>query len=408
MTLSEELTWRGLVNQTTFKDIKDLDKEKRVFYFGVDANSAPSATVGNLAAMMMVKRFIKHGNTPILLVGGATGRIGDPKDDEERPEVTDDVVESNKKGIVSQYKDVFDGLDFLVVDNNDWFKSINYINFLKEVGKRISMSQLLDRDFVKSRVGDGKSGLSYAEFSYSLIQGYDFLHLFRNHNTTLQICGSDQWGNSIQGVDLIRKCEGEIAHVWSCPLIINKSTGKKFGKSEEGAIWLSSDLTSVFKFYQFWLNMDDEGVRSKENIGALFRTADGAGVSEVVLCGISPCPINRFGNVDGKITKSALGAEQSVAWRYEESCAKAVEGRGTAAPPVKPITVASADRRRRSQQLARCPSAGRYGAGPAFWAGACSRSSRTGTDAACKSSPCRSRHPCCTRPRSRCRRWPGA
>lgn len=260
MTLSEELTWRGLVNQTTFKDIKDLDKEKRVFYFGVDANSAPSATVGNLAAMMMVKRFIKHGNTPILLVGGATGRIGDPKDDEERPEVTDDVVESNKKGIVGQYKDVFDGLDFLVVDNNDWFKSINYINFLKEVGKRISMSQLLDRDFVKSRVGDGKSGLSYAEFSYSLIQGYDFLHLFRNHNTTLQICGSDQWGNSIQGVDLIRKCEGEIAHVWSCPLIINKSTGKKFGKSEEGAIWLSSDLTSVFKFYQFWLNMDDEGV----------------------------------------------------------------------------------------------------------------------------------------------------
>jgi tyrosyl-tRNA synthetase len=260
MTLSEELTWRGLVNQTTFKDIKDLDKEKRVFYFGVDANSAPSATVGNLAAMMMVKRFIKHGNTPILLVGGATGRIGDPKDDEERPEVTDDIVESNKKGIVGQYKDVFDGLDFLVVDNNDWFKSINYINFLKEVGKRISMSQLLDRDFVKSRVGDGKSGLSYAEFSYSLIQGYDFLHLFRNHNTTLQICGSDQWGNSIQGVDLIRKCEAEIAHVWSCPLIINKSTGKKFGKSEEGAIWLSSDLTSVFKFYQFWLNMDDGGV----------------------------------------------------------------------------------------------------------------------------------------------------
>jgi tyrosyl-tRNA synthetase len=252
--------WRGFVHQTTFKDIKELDKQKRVFYFGVDANSAPSATIGNLAAMMMVKNFIKHGNSPILLVGGATGRIGDPKDDAERPDVSGEVVELNKQGIVAQYKQVFGDAKLKVVDNYDWFKNIGYVEFLQTVGKKMSMSQLLDREFVKNRVGEGGSGLSYAEFSYSLMQGYDFLHLFRAEDVTLQICGSDQWGNSLAGVEMIRKLEGQEAHVWSCPLIINQSTGKKFGKSEDGAVWLDKNKTSVFKFYQFWLNLDDEGV----------------------------------------------------------------------------------------------------------------------------------------------------
>ncbi len=264
MTLSEELAWRGFVHQTTFKDIKELDKKKRTLYFGVDANSAPSATIGNLAAMMMVRRFVDHGNVPILLIGGATGRIGDPKDDEERPEVSADTVELNKKGIVAQYEQIFQNTKsnakLKVVDNYDWFKSIGYIEFLQIIGKRMSMSQLLDRDFVKNRVGEGGSGLSYAEFSYSLVQGYDFLRLFRTEGVSLQICGSDQWGNSLAGVEMIRKLEGAEADVWSCPLIVNKSTGKKFGKSEDGAIWLDSTMTSVFKFYQFWLNVDDGGV----------------------------------------------------------------------------------------------------------------------------------------------------
>ncbi len=260
MTLSEELVWRGFVHQTTFKDIKELDEKKRIFYWGVDANSAPSMTIGNLAAAMMAKKFIDHGYQPILLAGGATGRIGDPKDDAERPEVTADTVESNKLGIVRQYESIFRGAKLKMVDNYDWFKDIGYIDFLLKIGKQIGMGQMLDRDFVKNRTGEGGEGISYAEFSYSLIQGYDFLHLFREEGVTLQLCGSDQWVNSITGVEMIRKLESENAHVWSCPLIINKATGKKFGKSEEGTVWLDSKMTSPFKMYQFWLNVDDEGI----------------------------------------------------------------------------------------------------------------------------------------------------
>ena len=259
MTLSEELAWRGFVHQTTFPNITDLDKEPRKFYWGCDP-SADSLTIGNLAAGMMARVFMKHGFEATLLIGGATGMIGDPKDDEERSLKSLDEIEGNKKGITEQYSRIFSGMPFQLVDNYDWFKDIGYLQFLREVGKQFSMSQLLDREFVKARVGEGKSGLSYAEFSYSLIQGYDFLHLFREHGVTLQLCGSDQWGNSLSGVELIRKNESGEAHVWSTPLIINRSTGKKFGKSEGGAVWLDENKTSVFKYYQFWLNADDEGV----------------------------------------------------------------------------------------------------------------------------------------------------
>ena len=134
------------------------------------------------------------------------------------------------------------------------------MDFLRNVGKHLSMTQLLDREFVQSRIGAGGAGISYAEFSYSLIQGYDFLHLFREKGVTLQVCGADQWGNSLAGVEMIRKLEGGEAHVYSTPLVINKATGVKFGKSEGGAVWLDPEQTSVYKFYQFWLNADDEGV----------------------------------------------------------------------------------------------------------------------------------------------------
>lgn len=259
MKLSEELKWRGFVNQTTLTDISKIDEAKLTFYFGVDP-SAPSMQIGNLAAAMMARHFIDHGHKAVLLVGGATGMIGDPKVDEERRLKTTEEVETNKESIAEQYKQVFSGEDFTLVDNYDWFKDIGYLDFLREIGKQFSMTQLLDREFVKSRVGEGKVGLSYAEFSYSLIQGYDFLHLFRKYGVTLQLCGADQWGNSLSGVELIRKLENKEAHVWSAPLIINHATGKKFGKSEEGTVWLSPELTSPYKFYQFWLNVDDEGV----------------------------------------------------------------------------------------------------------------------------------------------------
>lgn len=259
MQLSDELQWRGFVNQMTFADITEVDQPRK-FYFGVDP-SADSMTIGNLAAAMMVRLFADYGHEPYLLVGGATGMIGDPdgKKDERDVRAAEDVVH-NKHAIAAQYKKLFAGREFHLVDNHDWFKSINYIEFLHKVGKYVSMTQMLDREFVKSRIGEGGSGISYAEFSYSLIQGYDFLHLYREHGVSMQLCGADQWGNSTTGVSLVRKLAGGEAHVYSTPLIINKATGQKFGKSEGGAIWLDEKKTSVYQFYQFWLNVDDEGV----------------------------------------------------------------------------------------------------------------------------------------------------
>ncbi len=260
MSLSEELTWRGFVNQMTYTDIKELDKGPISFYWGVDP-SADSMQIGNLGAAMMVRQFIAAGHKAYLLVGGATGMIGDPdgKKDERNLKALDEIAK-NKAAIAEQYKTVFAGLPFEIVDNYDWFKDMNYLTFLREVGKHVPMSQMLGRDFIKTRLGEGGEGISYAEFSYALIQGYDFLDLYRNHGVTLQVCGADQWGNSIAGVDLIRRIDGGEANVYSTPLIINKATGKKFGKSEDGAVWLNANKTSVYKFYQFWLNADDEGV----------------------------------------------------------------------------------------------------------------------------------------------------
>ena len=260
MKLSEELQWRGFIHQTTYKDLSVLDSESITFYWGVDP-SADSMTVGHLAVAMMIRRFIESGHKAILLVGGATGLIGDPDGKkQERDLKTTEEVEKNVAGLVNQYKAIFDGEEFETVNNYDWFKSLGYLDFLREIGKHLSMTQLLDREFVKTRIGEGGAGISYAEFSYSLIQGYDFLHLFREKGVTLQVCGADQWGNSLAGVEMIRKLEGGEAHVYSTPLIINKTTGVKFGKSEEGAVWLDEKKTSVYKFYQFWNNVDDVGV----------------------------------------------------------------------------------------------------------------------------------------------------
>lgn len=259
MKLSEELAWRGFTNQTTIKDLSMLDGEPISFYFGVDPSS-DSMTIGNLAAAMMVRHFIDAGHKAYLLVGGATGMIGDPdgKADERNLKTLDEIAK-NKAGIAAQYSTVFSGKDFTVVDNYDWFKDINYLDFLRTVGKNVPLSQMIGRDFVQARIGEEGSGISYAEFSYSLIQGYDFVHLNREFGVTLQVCGADQWGNSIAGVDLLRRLDGKEAHVYSVPLIVNKTSGVKFGKSEDGAIWLDSTKTSVFKFYQFWLNIDDAG-----------------------------------------------------------------------------------------------------------------------------------------------------
>ena len=255
--LSDELQWRGFINQTTFTDISELDEGSRTFYLGVDP-SAASMHIGNLAAVMLVRHLADAGYKPIVLVGGATGMIGDPKQDVERDLKTLDEIAHNKAGIAAQYRSLLAGKDFELVDNYDWFKEIGYLNFLRDIGKHFSMTQLLDREFIKARIGEGGVGISYAEFSYSLIQGYDFLHLYRAHGATMQIGGSDQWGNMISGAQMIKKLDGGDAHVLTVPLVLDKKTGKKFGKSEGNAVWLNPEMTSPYKFYQFWLNTNDE------------------------------------------------------------------------------------------------------------------------------------------------------
>ena len=266
MKLSEELIYRGFQAETTIKNPEDLDSRAvKKFYWGADP-SADSLTIGNLAALMMCACFVRHGYEPYLLVGGATGQIGDPKDNGERDLKTLDEVEHNKACIKAQIERVINSNNVTMVDNYDWFKDMNYLSFLREVGKSFSMTQLLDRQFVQNRIGEGGSGISYAEFSYTLIQGYDFLHLYRKYGVNLQLCGADQYGNCTSGIHLIKRLEDADADVWSTPLIIDPVTGRKFGKSEGNAVWLASsdngsgNYTSIFDFYQFWLNQPDESV----------------------------------------------------------------------------------------------------------------------------------------------------
>ncbi|MBQ9017792.1 tyrosine--tRNA ligase [Candidatus Saccharibacteria bacterium] len=274
MKLSEELIYRGFKAETTVENPAELDaRENKTFYWGADP-SADSLTIGNLAALMMCACFVRHGWKPYLLVGGATGQIGDPKENGERDLKTLDEVEHNKNCIREQVENVIlrasdaaaSGTTLTLVDNYDWFKDMRFLPFLREVGKNFSMTQLLDRQFVQNRIGEGGSGISYAEFSYTLIQGYDFLHLHREYGVAMQLCGADQYGNCTTGMHLIRRLEGADVDVWSTPLVIDPVTGRKFGKSEGNAVWLASsdngggNYTSVFDFYQFWLNQPDEAV----------------------------------------------------------------------------------------------------------------------------------------------------
>lgn len=279
MKLSEELAWRGFSHQTTLKQLNDLDAFKpKKFYHGYDA-SVDSLTIGNLAAIMMDKVFIRHGWEAVILAGGATSLIGDPGGkDAERPLQSEGQIRSNVQGVKKQLEQLFGG-SVDMVNNLDWFKDMKLLDFLRDVGKHFSMTPLVQRDFIATRMGKDGSGISYTEFSYTLLQGYDFLHLYKTKGVGLQLAGSDQWGNGISGVDLIRRVEGSEAHVVSCPLIINKATGKKFGKSEAGAVWLDASKTSPYDFYQFWLNLDDGGV---EDYLKVFTELDKAEIDSVM------------------------------------------------------------------------------------------------------------------------------
>ena len=260
MTLSEELIWRGFVKQTTIQDLKQLDEGPRTFYHGFDA-SADSQAIGNLAAMMCDMTFMRHGYKGVLLAGGATTLIGDPGGKEsEREMQAIEAIEYNVARAQKQLETIFNGQDFTLVNNLDWTKNMTVLDFLRDIGKHFNMTSLVQRDYIANRIGEGASGISYTEFSYTLLQGMDYLHLFDTQGVTLQLGGSDQWGNCLSGVDLVRKARGATVDAMTLPLVINKATGKKFGKSEEGAIWLDAEKTSIYKFYQFWLNIDDLSV----------------------------------------------------------------------------------------------------------------------------------------------------
>ncbi|MDQ2973452.1 MAG: tyrosine--tRNA ligase [bacterium] len=279
MTLSEELLWRGFVQQTTYDELEELDETVPKFYMGFDA-SADSQAIGNLAGMMFAKTFMRHGCDATLLAGGSTSLIGDPGGkDAERPMQNEETININIENAKAELRRVFKGHDFNLVNNLDWTKNLSVLTYLRDIGKHFSMTPLIQRDYIAQRIGEGGAGISYTEFSYGLLQALDYLHLYDTHGVTLQLGGSDQWGNCLGGVELIRKARGATAHVITLPLVINKSTGKKFGKSEDGAVWLDSKKTSPYKFYQFWINVDDEGV---EDYLKIYTELDRDSIEELI------------------------------------------------------------------------------------------------------------------------------
>ena len=257
MTLFEELKWRGLVKDVAGDNIEDIINSGNVtFYWGTDP-TADSLHLGHYSSLVTAKRLAKAGHKPILLIGGATGLIGDPRPTAEREIIDRDVLNNNLLGIQKQVDEIFDG-KAVIVNNFDWFKDYNYLDFLRDVGKYINVNYMLNKDIIKRRLD---TGITYAEFSYTLIQGYDFLRLFLDKNCILQAEGSDQWGNITTGIDLIRKITGKEAYGFTMPLVLDKY-GNKFGKSEGNALWLDKNKTSSYKLYQYLVNVDDSMVIS--------------------------------------------------------------------------------------------------------------------------------------------------
>ena len=255
MKLYEELVWRGLIKDVAGEDLEDkLNNEKITFYWGTDP-TADSLHLGHYSSLVTAKRLAKAGHHPILLVGGATGLIGDPRPTSEREIIPIETVMNNVESIQKQVSKIFEG-NCEVVNNYDWMKNMDLITFLRDVGKYINVNYMLAKDIINRRL---ETGITYAEFSYTLMQGYDFLHLFREKNCILQAEGSDQWGNITTGVDLIRKVEGKEVYGFTMPLILD-STGKKFGKSEGNALWLDESKTSSYELYQYLINVDDSKV----------------------------------------------------------------------------------------------------------------------------------------------------
>jgi len=262
MNFIEELTWRGMVHDITPGTEKQLEKEMTAAYVGIDP-TADSLHIGHLVSVMMLKHFQLAGHKPIALIGGATGMIGDPSGKSaERNLLDEQTLRHNEAGLKKQLEKF---LDFEsddanaaeLVNNYDWMKNFSFLEFIRDIGKHITVNYMMAKDSVKKRLSEeAKTGMSFTEFSYQLVQGTDFLHLYRENNCKLQMGGSDQWGNIMTGTELIRRKESGEAFALTCPLI-TKADGGKFGKTESGNVWLDPKLTTPYKFYQFWLNVSD-------------------------------------------------------------------------------------------------------------------------------------------------------
>ena len=263
MNFVKELQWRGMIHDMMPGTEEQLKKELTSAYVGIDP-TADSLHIGHLVSVMMLKHFQVAGHRPIVLVGGATGMIGDPSGkSDERNLLDEKTLRHNQECLKNQLSHF---LDFestkenaaVMVNNYDWMSQFSFLDFIRDIGKHLTVNYMMSKDSVKSRLSsESKAGMSFTEFTYQLVQGTDFLELYRNHNCRLQMGGSDQWGNITTGTELIRRIEGGTAYAMTCPLI-KKADGKKFGKTESGNVWLDPKRTSPYKFYQFWLNTSDD------------------------------------------------------------------------------------------------------------------------------------------------------
>lgn len=258
--LSEELTARGFINQFSTQSLAEIidTDEPRVIYHGIDP-SADSAHAGNFVVWMLLRHLAQHGHKIIFLVGGGTGMIGDPKPDVERPLSDPAEVAARVEKLRAQAERLVGGDSVVFVNNYDWLQSLGLITFLRDIGKHFTVNELIKKDAIANRL-KSENGISYTEFAYPLLQAYDYLELHRTYGCDLQVGGSDQWGNIIAGVELVRRIEHNTVHALTVPLIIDKVTGKKFGKSEGNAVWLDAAKTSPYEFYQFWFNTHDQNV----------------------------------------------------------------------------------------------------------------------------------------------------
>lgn len=261
MTLSEELSARGFIHQHTAATLEEiLDGEKRTIYHGIDP-TADSAHAGNMVIWMLLRHLSDAGHKIIFLVGGGTGMIGDPKPDAERVLQDETVVAANVEKIKEQAQRLIGGSSSVTfVNNADWLLEQPLINFLRDIGKHFTVNELVKKDAIAARM-ESEQGISYTEFAYPILQAFDYLRLYEEYDCTLQVGGSDQWGNIVAGVDLIRRKRRDTVHAITTPLVVDKATGKKFGKSEGNAVWLDPSKTTPYQFYQFWLNVADENVR---------------------------------------------------------------------------------------------------------------------------------------------------